>query len=447
MDNNERTMEEMIEILPTELSQIVFEFLTPQDIVVYDNTSIFKYSILSRNREDLLIEAAKISSNKIIKQMIPLHCDNTLILRKLVIILITENNDEILNLLNFMNINPYQDYHLKIAVKFDRYHIFRKILPSIDFKDISKMNNFIFDLCTDCITNEFIMKEKEHCEFFRYLVDLLGRVSLIDVHCKFNFLSYQSKLKRLFEHCKYCDEPENIKYIINLSDERSLNINKILKNENLSEKQVMILLKLLHKTRKGCGTNKSLFIAYRRFSLKVFEYIHINFMCNFDLDQFKHILKDELETNDDELFNIINYLINHRVCIGNLDYLKGYCSERTLSLIVSQINNFTASERVTTLCGLIEDEKMVKHFKRFSNVNMIMSWCIGQGRLDIVKFAHEQYIPISISLLRTACLYKNLDIIKWLHKNRVDNFFSDIYLRPKDPNYSDIETYFRNYCC
>jgi len=404
---------EIVEELPTDVIKYVLApYLTIEEIVNFDNTDMFKYSTWPKEDVTIAQKAAQQSANKILRFMFPhLSFTNK---RTLITTLISHNNIEILQLFDS---SYFLVTNIKDCITFNRLEILIWIYDLVK-NNLQDKQHHLFNLISYCC-------EVNVPQIFTYLLSLFKEI------CKPR--DYLYNLKQFYSLLQYNDSIEMTWIILKaVENPRSLNINKILKHYMWSEEDITEILTYFHTTKKGYSNHRTFnFLNQYRPSLEIFEYIHLNFMTPMDTTTFGNFLISELTTEErgwkDAFYEIIDYILDHRLYIGHFENYKKRCSSRVWSLITNLRNKNTSSENVNMLCQLVNNKEMVKHFKRFNCVNSVIHWAIMNGVYDVIELAHDEYMTISLSnIVYLCCIHNQLDLLKFFHTMRIDLEKDDI---------------------
>lgn len=431
-------LSDTIEQLPTDvLKHVLFKYLEPDDLAKYNDICVFKYSLCQRDDLELALAAARIRANNILREMIP-HINAGI--RYLMSFLIAHGNQEMVRLVDPVY---FSHYHLDTCVIHNQMGIFIFISSFLNSDLISQKINALIRLCIRSTENS----TNDRFSFFEYLLSI--HINIL-TNKKNTTKELEYYLKDYFRECRYSTiDTRFMRLIIDVYPTlRGLNINSILNNTYLDTGEVLDLLKYMHDRKKGHGNHRSLKYSLPH-NLDVFEYVHLAFTCQCDLDTLKQAMLEEMKAADDDRYQMIDYILDHRLNFGYFEDLKRYCSNRVWSLLDSVRNKKVESERVAMLCGMIKSETMIRRFKRLGSVNSIIHWAICEGEYDILELAHDDYMPVSLSsMMYTACKYNQPKIVKFLHTMRIDLDKNDVwhgFWEAKNKGYTEIVEYLEKF--
>lgn len=431
-------LSETIEALPTDvLKHVLFKYLEPADLVKYNDVCIFKYSLCRKDDLEISLAAASIDANNILREMVP-HINNGI--RYLMAFLISRGNEEILRLVDPVY---FSHYHLDTCVIHNKLSILTFISSLLSSEVLTKKINALIRLCIRSTENS----TDNRFTLFEYLLSVYINIVENRKNDKTKELEYY--LKDYFRECRYIKDTRFARLIIDVyPTQKGLNINNILNNEHLDTREALDMLKYMFENKKGHGNHRSLKYSLPH-NLEVFEYVHLLFTCPCDVDTLKQAMLEEMKGADDDRYQMIDYILDHRLNFGYFEDLKRYCSNRVWSLLDSVRNKQTEGERVAMLCGMIKNEAVARRCKRLASVNSVVHWAICEGEYDILELAHDEYMPVSLgSMMYIACKYNQPKIVRFLHTMRIDLNKDDIwhgYWEAKNKGHTEITEYLEQF--
>lgn len=356
-----------------------------------------------------------------------------------------------------------------------RYQIVQELLRHSRVKLLEKLpvhHVFVWQNLQNYTTNEtlqwFIQGLKQHSPDNLQLLNIkkcfitLGENldeeqwnMMITIHDHFHSLDFLATVAKTLFSTSSSDWIIRMLRFVSLNFDRCIqtqtpvpSIDSLLTNKRLNSGQLCEILKLVHETKFGVASDKSLFLA-SKLTVSVFTYTHLHFATSLSHTVLKKIFAhyggDE-ETNRNYI-SILEYILDHQMYIKNVMSLP--LSYSAKKLITEYNNNYKSKKEVLHAMILFYDPLTTKQLKHLDNVTAVLKFSILNHNHEAVEFIHHNFAMTLTDEVVDCCRSNNVKALALLYENRLDidrKYVQEGYNIARESNYTDIVTYLEKYC-